>query len=262
MSKKDRINNTENTTTISNSSILIQDNIEYWFGIECSHHSSSIDDYGEYKYSSFYDSYGNWYGEDLYDDEDYYSSEMEYLRQQYGVKDVSGYPSESDDDDSDIPYEDYYDNNNDYSSKFDSYDTYDDYLDEESKEIYYYDGIPLDSSVRGDSYMQENAAAMYDRLFGSVNELIDFCKVNDITIGLSDLENIRYNRVSYCTIDPLLKETEGEYVLMSDTSWSSLYWECIELMEDYEKNKDSYIKNNIDTENALNDIQKSNSIII
>lgn len=126
-------------------------------------------------------------------------------------------------------------NVNQYQNWWDCVDIYDDYDDKitdddyvpyfksqhkendkklfEEKDIYYVDYMtPYFSS---ESFKKDVIH------FKSVSQLQTFCETNGINVDKNELNAIMNRNVSYCTIDPMVKDV----TLMSDSSWVSLYYD-------------------------------------
>lgn len=83
----------------------------------------------------------------------------------------------------------------------------------EEKDIYYVDYMT--------PYFSDESFKKDVIHFKSVHQLQTFCETNGINVDKNELNYIINRKVSYCTIDPMVKDV----TLISDSSWVSLYYD-------------------------------------
>lgn len=83
----------------------------------------------------------------------------------------------------------------------------------EEKDIYYVDYM---TPYFSDESFKEDVIH-----FKNVSQLQTFCDTNGINVDKNELNAILNRNVSYCTIDPMVKDV----TLMSDSSWVALYYD-------------------------------------
>ena len=131
-------------------------------------------------------------------------------------------------------YDDYYDCEFDDDMRslvfpYGGYNKYDSPSEDDDFDAEYYDKHKNDKKS---IYYYPNILYKSSRIeFGTLKKFSDFCDENNLFLPNDAVNQLMYNKVTHCTLDPV-DEVTGDKVIVVDKSYGGLYYTVTDCIDD------------------------------